>query len=49
MHYSIKQGAVPIILIDGRMIVDIMIEKQFGIEHEDLPIYINAIDKIFST
>lgn len=49
MHYSIKKGAVPIILIDGKMIVDIMIEKQFGIEHEDLPIYINAIDKIFSS
>jgi len=30
------------------MIVDFMIDKQFGIEHEDLPIYINAIDKIFS-
>lgn len=48
MKYSIKQGAVPIILIDGNMIVDFMIEKQFGIEHENLPIYINAIDKIFS-
>lgn len=49
MRFSIKQGAVPIILIDGKMIVDFMIEKQFGIEHEDLPIYVNAIDKIFST
>lgn len=48
MRFSIKQGAVPIILIDGNMIVDFMIEKQFGIEHEDLPIYVNAIDKIFS-
>ena len=48
MKYSIKQGAVPVILIDGNMIVDFMIEKQFGIEHEDLPIYVNAIDKIFS-
>lgn len=48
MRYSIKRGAVPIILIDGEMIVNFMIEKQFGIEHEDLPIYINAIDKIFS-
>lgn len=38
MNYSIKQGAVPVILIDGNMIVDVMIEKQFGIEHEDLPI-----------
>ena len=48
MNYSIKKGAVPVILIDGIMIVDFMIEKQFGIEHEDLPIYVNAIDKIFS-
>lgn len=46
--FSIKQGAVPVILIDGNMIVDLMIEKQFGIEHEDLPIYVNALDKIFS-
>ena len=48
MNASIKQGAVPVILIDGNMIVEFMIEKQFGIEHEDLPIYVNAIDKIFS-
>lgn len=46
MAYSIKQGAVPIILIDGKMIVDFMIEKQFGIEHENLPIYINALDQV---
>lgn len=46
--FSIKKGAVPIILIEGKMIVDFMIDKQFGIEHEDLPIYINAIDNIFS-
>jgi restriction system protein len=48
MKFSIKHGAVPIILIDGNMIVDFMIDKQFGIEHEDLPIYVNAIDNIFS-
>ena len=24
------------------------IEKQFGIEYENLPIYVNAIDKIFA-
>lgn len=48
LRFSIKQGAVPIILIDGDMVVDFMIEKQFGIEHEDLPIYVNAIDKIFT-
>ena len=41
-----KKGAVPIILIDGMMIVDIMIEKKFGIEIEEMPIYINALDVI---
>ena len=48
MSCSIKHGAVPIILIDGKMIVDFMIEKQFGIEHENLPIYINALDQVLS-
>lgn len=46
MGCSIKHGAVPIILIDGEMIVKFMIEKQFGIEHENLPIYLNALDQI---
>ncbi|GHT34362.1 hypothetical protein FACS189434_10390 [Bacteroidia bacterium] len=41
-----KKGAVPIILIDGMMIVDIMIEKKFGIEIEEMPIYINALDVV---
>jgi restriction system protein len=48
MNASIKKGAVPVILIDGNMIVEFMIEKQFGIEYENLPIYVNAIDKIFA-
>lgn len=39
-----KKGAVPIILIDGLMMIDIMIEKRFGIEIQDMPIYINALD-----
>lgn len=47
MNASIKQGAVPVILIDGNMIVEFMIEKQFGIEYENLPIYVNALDRIF--
>lgn len=41
-----KKGAVPIILIDGSMIVDIMIEKRFGIDIENLPVYINALDEV---
>jgi restriction system protein len=43
-----KKGAVPIILIDGSMIVDIMIEKKFGIDVEDMPIYINALDVVLN-
>lgn len=41
-----KKGAVPIILIDGSMVVDIMIEKRFGVSVEHMPIYINSIDEI---
>lgn len=41
---SFQAGAVPIVLIDGEGIVDIMIDKEFGIEKELLPIYSNAID-----
>lgn len=44
---SFQNGAVPIILIDGQTIVDIMIDKGFGIEKEFLPIYTNATDLIF--
>lgn len=39
-----RNGAVPIILIDGPTLVDIMIEKRFGIEFETMPVYINALD-----
>ncbi len=45
---SIKKGAVPIILIDGLQIIDIMIEKRFGVEIENLPIYINALDSVLN-
>lgn len=41
---SMRVGAVPIILVDGMTVVEIMIEKQFGIEKEDLPLYRSAID-----
>jgi restriction system protein len=43
-----KKGAVPIILIDGSMIIDIMIEKKFGVDVEDIPIYINALDVVLN-
>ncbi|SFU75500.1 restriction system protein [Pustulibacterium marinum] len=43
-----KAGAVPIILIDGKSLVEIMIDKKFGIETETIPVYINALDNIFN-
>lgn len=43
-----KKGAVPVILIDGSMIIDIMIEKKFGVQIEELPVYINALDEILT-
>lgn len=45
---SFRRGAVPIILIDGEAIVDLMIEKQFGVQVEQLPIYSYALDLVFS-
>ncbi len=33
-----RNGAVPIILIDGSTLVDIMIEKKFGITTENMPV-----------
>lgn len=41
---SFKPGADPIILIDGNGIVDLMVEKEFGVEKEQLAIYTSAID-----
>ena len=43
-----RNGAVPIILIDGGTLVDIMIEKRFGIEFENMPVYINALDNVLT-
>ena len=43
---AFKPGAVTIVLIDGPTIVDIMIEKGFGIEKETLEIYSLALDLV---
>jgi restriction system protein len=43
---SFRPGAVPIILVDGRSIVDLMIEKRFGVEVDSLPIYSYALDLV---
>jgi len=45
---SIKAGAVPVILIDGPSIVELMIEKSFGVEQECLPVYTYALDIVLS-
>jgi restriction system protein len=41
---AFKPGAVTIVLIDGPTIVDIMIEKCFGVEKRSLEIYSLALD-----
>lgn len=43
---SIKKGAVPIILLNGESIVDLMIEKEFGIQKKPLQIYEDLLDTI---
>ena len=43
-----RNGAVPIILIDGTTLVDIMIEKKFGITTEYMPVYVNSLEDTFS-
>ena len=43
---SFQNGAVPIILIDGASIVDMMIEKKFGVVVEEMLVYSNALDLV---
>jgi restriction system protein len=45
---SFRPGAVPIILIDGPAIVDMMSEKQFGVQMESLLIYSYALDLVLA-
>jgi restriction system protein len=45
---SIKKGAVPIVLIDGPAIVDLMIEKRFGVQAETVSIPTYALDVALS-
>ncbi|MBC8869155.1 MAG: restriction endonuclease [Planctomycetes bacterium] len=44
---SIKKGAVPIVLLNGDSIVDLMIEKEFGVQKKPLQVYEDQIDSIF--
>lgn len=41
---SIKRGAIPIVLVDSDAIVDMMIEKRFGIQTDSLVIPTYALD-----
>ena len=41
---SFQAGAVPIILLNASTIVDIMIDKQFGVQTTTLPIYEASLD-----
>lgn len=45
---SLKRGAVPIILIDGDGIVNLMLEKKFGVQVEEIPVFSNAIDLVLN-
>lgn len=45
---SIRPGAVPIILVDGALLVDLMIEKQFGVQEERLAIHTYALDTVLA-
>jgi len=45
---SIRPGAVPIILIDGPSIVDLMIDKEFGVQEEPVSVYTYALDTVIT-
>jgi restriction system protein len=47
MEASIKKGAVPVILLNGESIVDLMIDKEFGVQKEPLQVYEDQLDAIF--
>jgi restriction system protein len=44
---SLKKGAVPIILLDGESIVDLMIDKQFGVKRRPMELYLDEVDRVF--
>ena len=45
---SLRLGAVPVTCIDGSTTVDIMLDKNFGVERSELPIYTLALDLTFT-
>lgn len=44
---SIRKGAVPVILLNGESIVDLMIEKEFGVQRKPLQLYEDQLEGIF--
>lgn len=46
---SFKSGAVPVILIDGNGIVDLMVQKEFGVQKESLEVITYALDLVFES
>jgi restriction system protein len=47
MEASIKKGAVPVILLNGESIVNLMIDQEFGVQKKPLQIYEDQLDMIF--
>ncbi len=45
---SLRSGAVPIILIDGPMIAEMMIDKGLGVQEEPLHVYSYMLDELLS-
>lgn len=43
-----RSGAVPIILIDGKTLIEIMIEKKFGVSTENMEVYVNTLEDTFT-
>jgi restriction system protein len=44
---SLRRGAVPIVLLNGESIVELMIEKEFGIQRRPLVVYEDELDSLF--
>ncbi len=43
---SIKKGAVPVVLLNGPSLVDLMIEKEFGVQRRPLQVYDDQLDAV---
>jgi restriction system protein len=48
MEASIKKGAVPIVLLNGESIVDLMIDKEFGVRRKPLQLYDDELESLLA-